>query len=114
MARNISAQQAKQPTPSFGDRLRFAVWLSGKTLGVDSAKELAGVLGKGGGQLSSWVNENPRPSWENIKLIGEMIGVNPTWLDDPSSKDAKEPTDWAGWWEPRAKKLVADPQRKQA
>jgi len=103
------------PVAQFGDRLRFVVWLSAQTLGVDSGKELAAVLKKGSGQLSSWVNEKPRPSWDNIRLIADTVGVNARWLDDPMSKDAVEPELFAAWWKPRAEKLLAaEPQRRRA
>ncbi len=116
MAKSSPVPKAQQPVPQFGDRLRFAIWLSAKTLGVDSAKELAEVLGKRQGQLSDWLNETPRPQFENIKLIAETVGVSAAWLDDPASRDATQPNEWPEWWASRVKRRAgtAQAQRRRA
>lgn len=97
--------------PTFGERLRFAIWLSAKNLGTESAKELSEVLGKKQGQISSWIKEDPRPAYENIKLIAERIGISAAWLDDPLSPDAREPELWPEWF---AARRGRDDQRRRA
>lgn len=114
MAKSSSASaQSREPASEFGERLRFVIWFAGLQLGVESGKDLAAVLGKGSGQLSSWVNESPRPSFENIRLIAETVGVSPAWLDNPTSRDAegKEPELFAAWL---AKRRAREKQRKRA
>ena len=95
----------RPPVPAFGDRLRFVVWLSSYTIGVDSGKELAAALGKGENSISKWVNEKPRPSWESIKLIADTVGVDAVWLDDPSRLGAREPEQWPQWWGSRHERI---------
>lgn len=118
MARNLSGQ-TRQPEPasSFGERLRFVIWLAALRLGVESGKDLADVLGKGSGQLSSWANENPRPSYDNIKLIAEKVGVSAAWLDDPSAKESegREPELFAEWLaKRRARERDREKHRRRA
>ena len=71
------------------------------------------MLGKGTGQLSSWANENPKPSFENIRLIAETVGVSAAWLDDPTSREAegKEPELFAQWLAARRSR---EKERKRA
>ena len=98
----------KQNHPaSFGDRLRFVIWLSALRLGTDSAKELSEVLGKGKNQLSKWVAENPKPGFPTIKRIADVVGVSPSWLDDPTSSDAREPEFFAEWYAARLERQRA-------
>lgn len=114
MARiNTGPSKSREPASHFSERLKFVIWLAGLRLGVESGKELAAVLGKGTGQLSSWANENPKPSFDNIRLIAETVGVSATWLDDPAAKDAegKEPELFAEWLQ---KRRARDRKRKQA
>ncbi len=93
-------QNEPQPPP-FGERLKFVIWLSAFRLGLDSAKDLAEVLGKRPDQLSRWVKEDPRPSYDTIKLIAEKVEISAPWLDDPKSPDAREPELWKEWWSRR-------------
>lgn len=114
MTRNRSgATRQHDPASLFGERLKFVIWLSALRLGVESGKDLAAVIGKGSGQLSSWANENPRPSFDNIRLIADTVGVSAAWLDNPASLDAagKEPELFAEWL---AKRRARGKQRKRA
>ncbi len=97
---------------TFGDRLRFVVWLSALRLGVASGKELAEAIGSGPSQLSKWIAENPRPEFNSVRRIAEKVGVSALWLDDPSAPDAREPELFAEWWAAR-QRHEAD-QRKRA
>lgn len=99
MGKSFAPRRQREPT--FGDRLRFVVWLSAYTVGAESGKELAAVLGKGDNSISKWVKEKPRPSWESIKLIADTVGVDAVWLDDPTRSGAREPEQWPQWWEKR-------------
>lgn len=88
-------------SPTFGDRLRFVVWLAALNLGVESGQELAAAMGTAKNQVSKWLNEKPRPSWDSIKLIAKTVGIDAAWLDDPALPGAQEPTLWGEWWEKR-------------
>ena len=98
----------------FGERLRFVVWLAALRLGIESGKDLAAALDKRPGQLSSWIKEDPRPSFDNIRLIAETVGVSAAWLDNPLSPDAegKEPEKFAEWL--AARRARSKHQRKRA
>lgn len=96
----VSDQQNDQPS-TFGERLAFAIWLAGKVLGVENAKDFAGVLGKGQPQLSRWLREDPRPAWPTIKQIAEAVDISALWLDDPTARGAIEPEDFGQWLENR-------------
>jgi transcriptional regulator with XRE-family HTH domain len=92
------SSQGEKPAPSeLGERLLFTVWLAGKILGAQNAKQFAEVIGKGAAQLSKWVQGKPRPSWESIKLVADSVGIDPVWLDDPTRAGAAEPADFAQW-----------------
>lgn len=95
------------PPPSFGDRLTFAIWLAGKVLGVDNAKQFSLAIDKDAAQLSKWVREDPRPGWTNIKAVADAVGIDPLWLDDPSRDGVKEPPDFAQWWAARVERQKA-------
>lgn len=111
----LSSGTTKRPEPGsqFGERLRFVIWFSALRLGLESGKDLAAVIGKRPGQLSGWANEDPKPSFENIRLIAETVGVSAAWLDDPTSREAegKEPELFAEWL---AKRRAREKQRKRA
>lgn len=83
--------------PTFRERMLFAIWLAGKVLGVENSKQFAKAIGKGASQLSKWVNSNPRPALESIKLIATAVGISAAWLDDPKQPDAREPADFPVW-----------------
>jgi transcriptional regulator with XRE-family HTH domain len=91
---------------TFGDRLKFVIWLAAYRLGVDSGKELAEAIGVGGTQLSKWANENPCPSFPSIRKVAEAVGVSASWLDDPRAPDAREPEMFAEWWAARQRRAA--------
>lgn len=96
---SAGAAKRSDPASQFGERLRFVIWFAALKLGVESGKDLAAVIGKNPGQLSGWANEDPRPAWENIRLIADTVGVSAAWLDNPDATDAqgKEPELFAEW-----------------
>lgn len=109
-----SAEKQKNHSDStFGDRLRFVIWLSAYNLGTESGKELASVIGKRPDQLSKWVKEDPRPEFGNIRLIAEAVGVNALWLDNPAATNAVEPEMWSEWYAQRLARRAAQ-KRKRA
>jgi transcriptional regulator with XRE-family HTH domain len=115
----LAPKHSSVPTKSspggslFGERLRFVIWLAALRLGVESGKELAAAIGKRQGQLSSWIKEDPRPSFENIRLIAETVGISAAWLDNPEAAEAagKEPELFAEWL---AKRRARAKQRRRA
>lgn len=92
-----SGRPKKGDESTLSERLLFAVWLSGKILGTENSKQFAAQIQKGASQLSKWVNESPRPSWENIKLIADAVRISAVWLDDPSRSGAQEPDEFPEW-----------------
>jgi transcriptional regulator with XRE-family HTH domain len=92
-----SSRGRQAQSSTLRERLLFVVWLGGKILGAENSKQFAEVIGKGAPQLSKWINEDPRPSWENIKLIADAVRIDPVWLDAPTRENAVEPTDFAQW-----------------
>lgn len=96
-----SGRSGKPPASTLGERLLFAVWLGGKILGAENSKQFADAIGKGAPQLSKWVKEEPRPSWENVKLIADAVGIDAGWLDDPTRAGTVEPPDFAQWFAAR-------------
>jgi len=102
-------QQNGQAT--FGERLLFVIWLSGKVLGVENAQQFAKAVGKGASQLSRWVREDPRPNWDSIKRVADAVGVDALWLDEPGRKGAVEPPDFPEWL--AARRLRAQPKGKR-
>lgn len=88
----------KQSDPAtLSERLLFAIWLAGKTLGVQNAKQFAEAIGKGAPLLSKWVSGEKRPSWGSLKTVADAVGIDAGWLDDPTRNGAVEPADFAQW-----------------
>jgi transcriptional regulator with XRE-family HTH domain len=102
---------AKLPPSEFADRLYFVVWLSALRRGFESGQELARAIDKGPTQLSQWAKK--KPTYANIRLLAEAVQISPSWLDDPSSPDAREPELWAEWYKARVA-AHAKPQRRRA
>lgn len=97
----------------FAERLRFVIWLSALRRGFDSGKDLAGAIGKGPTQLSQWLKK--KPTYATIRLLAEAVEVSPSWLDDPSSPDAREPELFKEWHRARVERAhQAKPQRRRA
>lgn len=114
---NTPVKKKLTPPPTLAERLRFAVWLSGATVGVESAAELAGVLKKGSNQLSDWVRGAKRPSADNLRQLAEVVKISAAWLDNPDSVEAagKEPVEFYGWvTAQRERAKIAAAQRKRA
>ena len=113
MMKVSSPKKQKRSVSTFGDRLRFVIWLSAYNLGTESGKELAQVIGKRPDQLSKWLKEDPRPEWDNIRLIAETVGVSALWLDQPESVEAIEPEMWGEWYAKRQARHAVQ-ERKRA
>lgn len=73
------------------------MWWAGQSLGVWNGKEFALVMGKQDTQISRWLREDPKPTWEIIKEFAVRVGVSPTWLDDPKTPGAKPPELFEQW-----------------
>jgi transcriptional regulator with XRE-family HTH domain len=111
--KKVSGSERQQKSPSqFGERLLFVIWLAGKILGVENAKQFAEAIGKGQSQLSRWVKEDPRPEWTTIKRIADSVSVDPLWLDEPSRPGAVEPADFAQWLD--ARRTRTSPKSRKA
>lgn len=92
-----SSSDNQDDSPStIGERLLFCTWLSAKVLGTESQREFARAIGKGGTQLSKWIAEDPRPSWDSIKAIADALGINAAWLDEPG-RGGDVPRDFPEW-----------------
>lgn len=109
--RKISGLEEKQDgrpvvKSTFRDRLFFVIWYAGRELGTENMKQFGEAIGKKGTQLSKWAKEEPRPSWESIKAIADVVHLSAAWLDDPDRLEAQEPPEFAGW-------LAARRQREQ-
>lgn len=96
---------------AFGERLLFAIWLAGKVLGVENAKDFAEAIGKDASQLSRWMKESPRPSWGTIKKIADSLGINAQWLDEPTREGASVPDDFPVWLAARRRREAEMRQR---
>ena len=97
MKQSSGPERKETGQSTFGERLLFVIWLGGRVLGVENNKQFAEAIDKGAAQLSKWVREEPRPSWENIKTIAGAVGVEAAWLDDPARAAGSEPPDFAEW-----------------
>lgn len=106
------ADKENEPLSTMGDRLLFTIWLAGKVLGVDSAKDFADAIGKGATQVSNWVKGQKRPEWDTIKRIADAVGINAVWLDDPTRSEAVEPPDFAEWIRPRREREKLKARRR--
>lgn len=90
--------------PSLRERLLFVIWLAGRELGVDSQQSFAQAIDKDPTQLSQWVREEKRPSWDSIKRVADAVSVDAEWLDDPTRQGAAEPPDFQKWFVSRLKR----------
>lgn len=97
--------------PSLRDRLLFVIWLAGRELGVENAKQFAEAIDKDPTQLSQWVREEKRPSWASIKKVADAVGVSPLWLDEPTREGAVEPEDFQRWLISRRKREADQDKR---
>jgi hypothetical protein len=110
---NESPGQDKSAEPAFGDRLRFAMWLSAMQLGTWNAKEFAAAVGRQETQISRWAREDPKPGWDVIKDLAVRVRISPTWLDDPSTPGAMPPEMFDQWLDAR-RRFVAQRNAEQA
>lgn len=94
---DTSADKKKPVPSSFGDRLKFVIWLSALRLGTWSAKEFARALDKSEAQFPKWAKEDPKPAWPTIKSLATPVGVQAAWLDDPDLPGAQEPELFQDW-----------------
>ena len=93
-----SSSDGKQLAPStLSERLLFAVWLAGKTLGAQNGKQFAEEIGKGAPLLSRWITGEKRPNWDSLKTVADAVGISAIWLDDPTRPEAVEPPDFGQW-----------------
>ena len=106
MTEDPTAGSEGQPQrSSLGDRLRFVIWLAALRLGVQDQKDFAAAIERSPTQLSTWLAEKPRPAFETIRLIAGAVDISAAWLDDPMSRDAREPELWPQWYAARLERL---------
>lgn len=110
--KRLSSQPERAELSELGERLLFAVWLAGKILGAQNAKQFAEVIDKGAAQLSKWIQGTQRPSWESIKLVADAVQIDPVWLDDPTRPGAVEPPDFDQWFAARRAREKPPAKRK--
>lgn len=109
---NVSRGTSNGPPSTYGERLRFVMWLAELELGVSSGKDFALAAGKRENQISRWLKEDPKPGWEITKGLAILAGVSPAWLDDPLTPGATEPELFGRWLDARRRWIAAHHTRK--
>jgi transcriptional regulator with XRE-family HTH domain len=99
----------KERPPTLRERLLFVVWLAGREVGTDGSGDFAQAIGKDPTQLSRWVKERERPSWDSIKRLADAVGIDAVWLDEPTRSGAVEPPDFPRWYASRLKREAERP-----
>lgn len=109
---SVIGQENSRPA-TFADRLLFVIWLAGKELGVENVGQFADAIDKNPTQLSRWIKEDPRPSWDSIKRIADAVSVDAVWLDTPERPGTTEPPDFAKWFAAKLRREQPESRRKK-